>query len=387
MRPRCSKIPVDDGAVLLDVLSGQRRLVNRTALEVWHELRRDVDDDAVVASIAGRHGLAPELVEEDLRASLTALRAFAAGAPSRTSHATPSAWVRRPAGVRSTAIDGWRWIGSVGPFSALGHRFVVRADDRAVLDAAESLFGALRAASDSIGPDRAVSASVTYSVRSRPGRRLGASLWSNDQPVRFAPDTHGALARLAWLINAAAVDACGGLPLHAAAVARSGQVLVIAGESGAGKSTLAATLAIDGFEYLGDEITVVGPDHIVAGLPSAAKLSPPSLAAIGVDDDAAIWIGGEAHVRPDRLRAGSAIPCGRLAAVVLPRYDHDASWVTERLDSIDAAQALLPCVFAARPFTQADADLVGSIATTIPVHRIEYADLAAPVAFVRHLLP
>jgi hypothetical protein len=60
--------------------------------------------------------------------------------------------------------------------------------------------------------------------------------------------------RLVYAALEASRDACA---LHAAALGAGGRCLLLPGRSGAGKSTLAAGLAHAGFEFLGDDTTVV----------------------------------------------------------------------------------------------------------------------------------
>ena len=117
----------------------------------------------------------------------------------------------------------------------------------------------------------------------------------------------------------------GGTLLHAAAVARDGKALVLAGKTGAGKTTLATWLVCRGFDYLTDELLCIDTQAMcVRGFARPLHLKKPGRALFaGVID----MHGGAAvmqsplgtHVSPTRLGARvvhSAWP----RAVVLPAY-------------------------------------------------------------------
>ncbi|HEU4630135.1 MAG TPA: hypothetical protein VFS08_10335 [Gemmatimonadaceae bacterium] len=82
-------------------------------------------------------------------------------------------------------------------------------------------------------------------------------------------------------------------PVHAAAVARDGHAVLLAGPSGSGKSTLACLAHAAGFHVLGDDRVWVqlAPRRRVWGWPGRARLLPdaaahlPELARLGAPDE------------------------------------------------------------------------------------------------------
>jgi hypothetical protein len=64
--------------------------------------------------------------------------------------------------------------------------------------------------------------------------------------------------------------------LHAASLAKGGSGLLLCGEPGAGKSTLTLQLVDGGFQYAGDDVTLIGADGMIYGIPFALTIKPGS---------------------------------------------------------------------------------------------------------------
>lgn len=87
------------------------------------------------------------------------------------------------------------------------------------------------------------------------------------------PLAHGLLAAEMGMNLQMALGQKRYLLLHASAVERDGEALVMTGTSGAGKSTLAALLGESGWRLLGDEFALVDPDSgLVHPFPRAISL-------------------------------------------------------------------------------------------------------------------
>jgi hypothetical protein len=92
---------------------------------------------------------------------------------------------------------------------------------------------------------------------------------------------------------------CGEVALHAACLGRNGQALLLCGAPGAGKSTLTLALLRAGFDYLGDDVTLINQQGEVRALPFPLTLkagSWPIAQDLGAaPDDLCAWD------RPDGL--------------------------------------------------------------------------------------
>lgn len=133
----------------------------------------------------------------------------------------------------------------------------------------------------------------------------------------------------------------GFVTLHAAAVARAGRLVLLAGESGAGKTTLTLALLEAGWTYLSDDLAPVSRDTV---------LVHPFPKPLGVKDPAAwesvrVSFPGWEGTAP----AGSfLVPASRwevateplpAAALLFPRYAAGATPVVELLSPAQAAAA------------------------------------------------
>lgn len=172
----------------------------------------------------------------------------------------------------------------------------------------------------------------------------------------------------------------GGMLLHAAAVARDGKALVLAGKTGAGKTTLATWLVCRGFDYLTDELVHVDMQATcVSGFARPLHLKEPAHALFAgvIDMD-----GGDAimasplgtHVSPNRLGvrvARRARPC----ALVLPAYRAGAPLDLRPLAKAQAATRLMGCLVNARERPQHAFGEVAGLVQAVPAFAMTYSDL------------
>jgi len=88
------------------------------------------------------------------------------------------------------------------------------------------------------------------------------SVFENETPVVTGATQPEALVMLASRVTSNIVDRTkDNVALHAGCVARNGRAVLLAGASGAGKSTLTAWLVDQGFDFLGDELVLLGTDR------------------------------------------------------------------------------------------------------------------------------
>jgi hypothetical protein len=160
-------------------------------------------------------------------------------------------------------------------------------------------------------------------------------------------------------------------PIHAAAVARNGEGILIVGKSGAGKTSLAVGCALAGWDYLGDDAVIVRADPAMVGaLYSSARLRadtfdlfPKAMAAsLGISDDA-----GELKAEVDMTLLGPLDrPEAPIRAIVVPRRTDEAALRFEPISRPDVLHRLMA---AARQSLMGDeapafaklASLVGSV--------------------------
>jgi hypothetical protein len=160
-------------------------------------------------------------------------------------------------------------------------------------------------------------------------------------------------------------------PIHAAAVARNGEGILIVGMSGAGKTSLAVGCALAGWDYLGDDAVIVRPGPATVGaLYSSARLRadtfdlfPRAMAAsLGISDDA-----GELKAEVDMaLLRPLGRPEAAIRAIVVPQRTGEAAL---RFEPISRPAVLHRLMAAARQSLLGDeapafaklASIVGSV--------------------------
>ena len=147
--------------------------------------------------------------------------------------------------------------------------------------------------------------------------------------------------------------------LHAAAVARGGQAVLLPAASGAGKSTLTAALLTSGWSLLSDELALIDPATArVCPLPKAVCIKHGSTAALG-RLGVAPWRGQWFH-KTSKGRVGYVPPTAAadrptpVGLIVLPRYAGLREPCLRPISPTEALMALASQVLG-RPGQAADA--------------------------------
>jgi hypothetical protein len=246
--------------------------------------------------------------------------------------------------------------------------------------------------------DLRLSAALTHDVREVfgllivnigiPVCRLSAGLSAGN--IRFStpgqPDWYCERSQFVPLLKAQLIEfaiqfARYEVALHAAALAKGDDVILLVGSPGAGKTTLAVALAMSGLGVLADDVTLLHADGTVTGitLPFSVKASAWPLLE-------SFWPGmtnRPTHSRPDGQKL-CYVPHERLAdprprrigAVVLLDRQPGAENRVDELDPIDALTALMAegVTRDQRLHTGGFAALVGSLQIG-RAYRLTYSDL------------
>ena len=397
------EVRVGDEALLVDLRSARQHRLNPSALAIWQAVDGTRTPADVVAALAEAHGLAAAEIDAGVRAALDDL--LREGAAVRVGEAVgpppsgcsgcgdrePPPPPPDPLGGRDRSAP---WPHVLGPYRAGGVVVEVHFDDPAVADRLAHALADLAVDPD-LDPgavaDQRVVRYVAGTVVDDPGRR---HVEVDGEVLITGPPGSAEVMVLVDLTRRVVATATG-IPLHAGAVADGDRAVVLPGRSGAGKSTLVAGLVARGRTYLGDEVTAVDPDGLrVHGFPKALFVDAgavDALEALGVGplprrapDDL-----GRHHLRATELGAAAApTEAGdghRLAVIALPERRPSTTPRVERLEPLEATEALVRNAFRQR----LDVDAVhglAALATTVPCYRLVYEDLADGCALVEQLL-
>lgn len=346
-------------ALAVDLLTSQVHRLNPTAHRLLDACDGATSVHEVVSAWADASGAPAEVVRGDVRAALD--RFVELGLVGVTERAVRP----RRLGQADAPGDGAS-VGVAHP--VVGHtiQFVGDRDLVALLDA-------------HLGPGiDGAEASRRVTVRS-----------ADDGTVRFVADSEwifldraALLDQLCNAINEYAFDDPTVVTLHAAAaVAPDGRRVLLPAASASGKSTLVAHLATAGWSYLGDEaIGIRTGDRALLPYPKPLALDRASRAVLGLT-------GTDRLLTPVR-DLGPHVPVltttpGPLDLVVLPTFRPDAPLLTERLDPPTALTELVTNALNSVAGGQSGLDVLDSIATSVPVHRVEYGSLADVEAWLR----
>ena len=182
------------------------------------------------------------------------------------------------------------------------------------------------------------------------------------------------------------------LLLHAAAVARDGQGLILTGESGSGKSTLAALLGENGWQYLGDEFVLIEPETgMMHPFPRPASLKNASITALEsvVPPDRfgprldGTPKGSIRHLKPQPAALAAMHVPALPRAILFPRFGFDA-----QLRDVAPAETFVRLTQASTNYTmlgERGFDALTRLVTTIPARALDYPDTATALAMIAAL--
>ncbi len=190
------------------------------------------------------------------------------------------------------------------------------------------------------------------------GRPLGWRRWVKAQsqfyvdgqpPFKPLPLSQ-AFPLLEWGLNWCVSSHCHDhLVIHAAVLERDGKAAILPAPPGSGKSTLCATLVIDGWRLLSDELTLVRlEDSRITPLPRPVSLKNASIDIVRRRAPRAIFSpvvrdtvkGNVAHMRAPRESVRRAHETAAPGWMVFPRY---AAGAESRLSVVPKAEAFLRC--------------------------------------------
>lgn len=175
-----------------------------------------------------------------------------------------------------------------------------------------------------------------------------------------------------------------GLALHAAAVGRDGNAVVIPGASGAGKSTLAAWLVSQGYCYLTDEVAIIDlATYDVTGFFRPLHIKAPALQAVYslIEEGAPPEGAQQTHapgndpvtlIEPERIAPQSTHDGHRVRVLLFPEYAADRDYKLAALSPAQCAHRLMGSLINARNLHNKGLDAASSLARSTPGYHLRY---------------
>lgn len=193
----------------------------------------------------------------------------------------------------------------------------------------------------------------------------------------------------AYLVEQVLAKAPPRIALHTACLARGNGALLLSGPPGAGKSTLTVALSHSGFDYASDDITLLGSEGLVEGVPFAPGLKRgawPLLRSFRPDlEDLPI------HLRLDGievryLTVPQAPPAGEMRAKWIVHLSRapDARAQLRELDPLDALTRLASEAYsAAGAATLREMRALVALVEQARCYELVYSDLADAVGVLK----
>jgi len=276
----------------------------------------------------------------------------------------------------------------VGPFA-----FRLRSPLREVIDAAGRLYRDYPDADGDV---------VDYTVALFPPSRLRR--WVRPKLVLACdveiplmapvPPEHGLLALEMGMNLQIAAGMHRYLLLHAAAVERGGDGLVLTGDSGAGKSTLAAYLGHNGWRFLGDEFALLDPENgRLRPFPRPISLKNGSIEAMsgvapperfGPRFEGTIK-GTIQHLIPTASAVAAMDDPARPRLVVMPAFAEGAAPAARPLNRSEAFVRLSQASTNYRELGEPAFEALWSLVDTAPAYEIAYGSSADASELIERL--
>lgn len=288
----------------------------------------------------------------------------------------------------------------VGPFAAGAVRFAIETDEPAVAAELDAVLTDLRTdlRADLRGGQGEADVTFTVARRDPPSTTHPWQLWRDLEPCERVTDDY-LVPYVLWEVTRLLLEHSEGLtPVHAAAVARHGRAIVLAGESHAGKSTLAGWLTAHGWEFLTDEVALVARSDErsweVRPFPRPVGVRHPSPLDPFLDAQGAALRGPRPGARAE-ARSESLVPASTLgslshgaplAAIVLPTHRPGSEATLAEAHPASAVRALAAHLPLRREHGRAGFREVVALGLSVPAFTLDVDDLAQADATLTSLL-
>jgi hypothetical protein len=179
-----------------------------------------------------------------------------------------------------------------------------------------------------------------------------------------------------------------GLVIHAAAVSRGDECLLLPGGTGYGKTTLAAWLAGRGFHYLTDELVYIPSGSLdIVPFTRPLNIRNEALPVLGLSrpetDSPHVLAGPNITLLwPADAPAPPARP--RLAELVFPRYRKGAAFEAVALSKAEAGLGVMACLINARNLDGHGFAEVTRVVREAPAVRVRYGDFGQLGPWMRY---
>lgn len=279
---------------LLAAIGDEFFLIHNTRADIFHLnplsklyvecLQQGIAKGEIVSAVAERFSKSPAEVEQDFNVFLHSLAQGKSTAPEALHQSLqlfePADFVSKPAPVSTTPIS----------YSAAGLLFRISCENPQGLLLIDTRLQLMRVAAQ---PNN-----TACEIAVITGENGFAIQVNGVLQVAVADNTWLDVLVMQAMLDHISLQSSNTVILHAAALANTkGEAVIFAAPSGAGKSTLATFLALEGYEYLGDDIVLLNPEtQEVTPFPTAPNLKPGSW---GLFDKTLAGLSAQSVFRPE----------------------------------------------------------------------------------------